>query len=269
MKTFISRLSSASLPSTTASVLRLSVSTSVFLPVLIAALLILPASCARRPLDTDPYIAENDLPDIVQCIPAPPTEDSPEFAYDQIRYEWGKQQRKNPERLAMAVRDAVWSLDTTLAIMSVPFGLEVSAEGTPEIYEVLVRGITTIEIIRFRPKAHYFRIRPFAFYGEPSVFPEDDDWLATEGSYPSGHTIRTWACAMLMAEINPASAEAVFARAWDAGESRVIAGCHWQSDIDASRPVASIGYARLQTSKEFRRQMARAQREFRRLSARR
>ena len=74
---------------------------------------------------------------------------------------------------------------------------------------------------------------------------------------------------MLMEEINPASAEAVFARAWDAGESRVIAGCHWQSDVDASRPVASIGYARLQTSKEFRRQMARAQREFRRLSARR
>ena len=69
-----------------------------------------------------------------------------------------------------------------------------------------------------------------------------------------------------MAEINPACAEAVFARAWASGESRVISGCHWQSDVDASRPVASIGYARLQTSAAFRAQMALAQEEFRKMS---
>lgn len=228
------------------------------------------AGCAQNSPQTQssespqPYIAEELLPDVVQCVPAPPAFNSPEFEYDSIRYEWGKAQRANPERLAEAVRDAIWSLDTTLAIMSVPFGKEVSPEKTPEIYNVLTRGITTIEIIRFRPKAYYFRIRPFAYFKEPSIFPEDDDWLATEGSYPSGHTIRAWACALLMAEINPENAEAIYARAWAAGESRVIAGCHWQSDVDASRPVASIGYARLQTSREFRRDMARAQREFRR-----
>ena len=123
----------------------------------------------------------------------------------------------------------------------------------------------TIENIRFRPKAHYFRIRPFAYFKEPSIFPQDDEWLATEGSYPSGHTIRAWACALLMSQINPATAEAVFARAWLSGESRVISGCHWQSDVDASRPVAGIGFARLQTSSEFQKDMARAQAELRKL----
>ena len=68
-----------------------------------------------------------------------------------------------------------------------------------------------------------------------------------------------------MAEINPDAAEAIFARAWAYGESRIISGCHWQSDIDASRPVASIGYAVLQTSDEFRAQMKKAQKEFRKL----
>ncbi|MBO4536047.1 MAG: phosphatase PAP2 family protein, partial [Bacteroidales bacterium] len=86
-------------------------------------------------------------------------------------------------------------------------------------------------------------------------------------SYPSGHTIRAWACALLMAEINPAAAEAVYARAWASGESRVISGCHWQSDVDVTRLAASIGYSRLQTSASFRAQMALAQDEFRRLSA--
>ena len=209
-----------------------------------------------------PYIPENEMPDVVQCVPAPPENPSPDFDHDVLRYIWGKEQRRDSLRLAMAVRDAVWDLDTTITILSEPFGIKLSKEGTPAIYEVLTRGVTTIESIRIKPKAHYFRIRPFAYFKEPSIFPQDDEWLATEGSYPSGHTIRAWACAMLMAQIHPETAEAVFNRAWKSGESRVISGCHWQSDVDASRPVASIGYARLQTSREFQEQMLKAQAEY-------
>ena len=215
----------------------------------------------------EPYIPEDEMPDVVRIVPAPPADPSPDFDLDILRYMWGKQQRKDPARLEMAVRDAVWSLDTTLVILGEPFGLEISREKTPAIYEVLTRGVTTIEVIRFKPKAHYFRIRPFAYFQEPSIFPQDDEWLSGEGSYPSGHTIRAWACALLMAQINPLRAEAVFHRAWLSGESRVISGCHWQSDVDASRPVAGIGYSRLQTSPAFQQDMARAQEEFRRLSS--
>ena len=215
----------------------------------------------------EPYIPEDEMPDVVKVLPAPPADPSPDFDYDIHRYAWGKQQRKDTERLQMAVRDAIWSMDTTLAILGEPFGLKISKEETPAIYEVLTRGVTTIENIRFRPKAHYFRTRPFAYFKEPSIFPQDDEWLAKEGSYPSGHTIRAWACALLMAQINPAAAESVFARAWLSGESRVISGCHWQSDVDASRPVAGMGYSRLQNSPEFQRDMASARREFSILSA--
>ena len=216
-------------------------------------------------LAQEPYIPQDQMPDVVLCIPAPPQNPSTEFDHDILRYMWGKEQRKNPARLEMAIRDAIWSLDTTLVILGEPFGLKISKTQTPAIYEVLTRGVTTIENIRFKPKAHYFRIRPFAYFGEPSIFPQDDEWLAQEGSYPSGHTIRAWACAMLMAQLNPATAEAVYARAWESGESRVISGCHWQSDVDASRPVAGIGFAHLQTSAEFQKQMARAREELKKL----
>lgn len=233
--------------------------------------LILPAllcwSAAFAQEDIVPYIPQDKLPDVVQILPAPPQDPSADFDYDILRYMWGKQQRKDSLRLAMAVRDAVWNLDTTIVILSEPFGLKISKADTPAIYNVLSRGVTTIEGIRVKPKAHYFRIRPFAYFQEPSIFPQDDDWLAKEGSYPSGHTIRAWACAMVMAQINPAAAEAVFARAWESGVSRVISGCHWQSDVDASRPVASIGYSKLQTSQEFLIDMALAQAEFERIMA--
>ncbi|MBO4340157.1 MAG: phosphatase PAP2 family protein [Bacteroidales bacterium] len=230
--------------------------------VLEALCLICISSCALAQEEYVPYIPEDKLPDVVQCVPAPPQENSEEFEYDVLRYKWGKEQRKDSARLEMAVRDAVWSMDTTLVIIGENFGLKISNTETPAIYEVLTRGITTIENIRFRPKAYYFRIRPFAYFKEPSIFPQDDQWLAAEGSYPSGHTIRAWACALLMAQINPACSEAVFARAWLSGESRVISGCHWQSDVDASRPVASIGYAYLQSSADFQKQMAKAREEF-------
>lgn len=213
-----------------------------------------------------PYILEEQMPDAVQVVPAPPADPSTGFDYDILRYMWGKQQRRDSVRLAMAVRDAVWNMDTTLAILGEPFGMKISREETPAIYRVLTRGITTIENIRFRPKAYYFRIRPFAYFKEPSIFPQDDEWLSTEGSYPSGHTIRAWACALLMCQINPAAAEAVFARAWKSGESRVISGCHWQSDVDASRPVAGIGYSYLQSNLDFQRDMILAREEFHRLN---
>ena len=135
-----------------------------------------------------------------------------------MRYMWGKTQRLDPERLAIAKLDAVWDLDTLRTIYSVPFGMEISPEKTPEIYRAFVNGVSTIEQIRFRPKAHYFRMRPYARFKEESIFPQDDAWLATEGSYPSGHTIRAWSAALVLSEINPDAAEALFARAFVSGE---------------------------------------------------
>lgn len=232
---------------------------------LIWSLLLLLQFSALAQQTFKPYMPEDQMPDVVKVLPAPPADPSPAFDYDVLRYMWGKQQRRDSLRLAMAVRDAIWDLDTTIVILGEHFGHKISKEGTPAIYNVLTRGVTTIEAIRIKPKAHHFRIRPFVYFNEPSIFPQDDEWLSKEGSYPSGHTIRAWACALLMSQINPATAEAVFARAWESGESRVISGCHWQSDVNASRPTADMGYARLQTCPEFQRDMARAQEELRRL----
>ena len=127
-------------------------------------------------------------------------------------------------------------------------------------------GIGTIEQIRVAPKAHYMRLRPFVVFNEPSLNPDEDEELSGEGSYPSGHTIRGWACALMLAEVNPDAAEAIYARGWMYGENRVIAGAHWQSDVDASRAAASIAYAKINTNKKFRRQVAKARAEFSRLT---
>lgn len=210
------------------------------------------------------YLTTEELPDLIQCLPAPPQKGSPAFKYDVKRYQWGKEQRKDPARAEMAYKDALWTYDALLGQFASAFGLVVSKEGTPQIWKLMETSLRTIDQIRVAPKAYFHRIRPFEYFKE-STSTGEDDILRGEGSYPSGHTIRSWLTALLLSEINPASANAVFKRAWQYGESRVVAGAHWQSDVDASRLAASIGYSRLQTSPAFRAQMSLAQEEFRRL----
>lgn len=212
-----------------------------------------------------PYLTTEQLPDLIKCLPAPPAFDSPEFSYDVIRYQWGKLQREDEERAAIARRDAVWSYDNLLAEFNVPFGLTISKTETPEIWKLLETSLVTTDQMRIEPKRYYNRIRPYVLYKEHMLTyeaEEDEVTLGKEGSYPSGHTMRAWTVAFLLTEINPARADTLFARAWMYSESRVIVGAHWQSDVDATRVGAGIGYAALHTSGEFLKQLVKAKAEF-------
>ncbi len=211
------------------------------------------------------YFTTDQLPDLIQSLPAPPDSLSHGFAYDVMQYQWGKAQRPDSVRAEMARRDAVWTYEALLGELAGPFGLALSKETTPAIWTVLVNSLATTDQMRVAPKAFYHRRRPFEVFNEKMLTGEEAA-LSGEGSYPSGHTMRGWTAALLLAQINPAAADGLYARAWKYGESRVIAGAHWQSDVDVTRVAASIGFSRLQTSDRFQAEMARAQEEFRRLT---
>ena len=227
----------------------------------IALATILAAMTLNAQNEVQPYFTVDQMPDLIKCLPAPPAFDSPEFANDMMRYAWGKQQRLDPERAEIAKRDAVWSYEALLAEFDVPFGLHMSPEDTPEIWKLMVTSLSTTDPIRVAPKAFYHRQRPFERFQDKMLTDEEAE-LAGEGSYPSGHTMRGWTAALLLAEINPAASDTIFARGWMYGESRVIVGAHWQSDVDASRVAASIAYCTLHASPDFREQMAKAQNEY-------
>ena len=210
----------------------------------------------------DTYFTIDQMPDLVKCLPAPPDTADTAFANDVMRYQWGKTMRSDAKIAARADRDAIWVMDTLVAVFSEPFGLKITPKETPAIYKVLTKGIYTGQLIRVRPKAHFHRQRPFEYFNEHVLNSWEEEELRGEGSYPSGHTIRGWLAALILSEINPAAANALYARAWDYGVSRVISGAHWQSDVDASRPAGSIAYSLLQTSPEFRREMDQAKKEF-------
>jgi acid phosphatase (class A) len=102
-------------------------------------------------------------------------------------------------------------------------------------------------------------------YREATAVPVEEEELRHSGSYPSGHSARGWAIALVLAEINPANQDAILKRGLDYGESRVIAGYHYQSDVDAARLAASAAVARLHADDAFAKQMVKAKKEFARI----
>ena len=213
------------------------------------------------------YFTAADMPNLVKMNMCPPDSTSPQFAYDVTRYMWGKQQRLNKERAEIAYRDCVWGLETIINEFSEPFGLQISLKGTPEIYKLLNDALMTCDYVGHTPKKHFMRRRPFMVFNEPSLKPEDEPSLRQDGSWPSGHTILGYSAALLLTEINPDRADTIMARGLMYGESRVIVGAHWQSDVDAGRLAASMAVAKLHTSDRFLKQMALARQEFKKCVA--
>ena len=230
----------------------------------LAALLLLSCGVARsQQLDETPYLTPEEVPNAVVFLPAPPEPGSSQFLYDLSQYYWGKEQRKDPERAAKAIREAVYEVPDMIPQFSAVFGMEITPEATPAIYRLLCRGVFTIRMSADAPKAAYMRTRPYAYFNEPTLVPEEEEDLRTNGSYPSGHTIKAWGMALLLCEIDPGTQDALFKLAYEWGQSRVIAGYHWQSDIDASRMLAAACYARLHTCPAFLADLAAAQEEYR------
>ena len=212
-----------------------------------------------------PYVQLEQLPRLIEIMPAPPAFDSPEFANDVVRYGWGKQQREDSLRVAQAIADAEWHDQAKFFLLwKDAFGLEITETGTPEIWKLLITSLATTDPMRKEPKAFYQRQRPFERFND-SMPSHEEDMLRGEGSYPSGHSLRGWGLSLLLAQIAPERANEIFKRGWDYGNSRVIVGAHWQSDVDASRTAASIGFCALQNSEAFLAQMKKAQAEYRKI----
>ena len=72
------------------------------------------------------YFTTAEMPDMLRFLPAPPDTIGALFAHDIMQYMWGKTMRLDPERAAIAIRDAEYSLECIIREFSEPFGLQIS-----------------------------------------------------------------------------------------------------------------------------------------------
>lgn len=82
-------------------------------------------------------------------------------------------------------------------------------------------------------------------------------------AYPSGHS--TWGAmtAMLLAEMIPEKRAELYARGWEYGDSRMVGGVHYRSDVEAGRTQAAIVIGLMMANPRFHEDLARARDELR------
>lgn len=210
------------------------------------------------------YFTKAQLPNMANILPAPPAFESSRFVADQSQYLWGKLMRLDEARCAQAKRDAVYSMETIIEEFGDIFGLKITKEDTPEIYSILQDVCASCDSIYSDAKAYFNRMRPYTYYNEGTIVPEKEEKHRFEGSYPSGHTVLGWTSALLLADINtsPKAMEGLLTRGYEFGQSRVIAGYHWQSDVDAGRMAGTVLYQLIRNHERFIGQLAKARAEF-------
>lgn len=206
-----------------------------------------------------------DMPNSLELLPGPPDAASIAFLYDKARYDWGKSLR-NTERGEQAFLDARVEGQDLPNAYSEAFGIAINPENTPEIYRLIVGMREDAGDLATREaKQYYNRPRPYAFFGEDTCNPEQQAELSTNGSYPSGHSSLGWATALVLAELNPDRQDEILERGFQMGESRVICGYHFQSDVDAGRITGAGCVARLHADPHFTKQLEKAKQEFAKL----
>lgn len=187
----------------------------------------------------------------------PPATDSLVGRADRQRFEETRALEGSP-RWSLATQDADLSRGV-LHRFSCAVGAQIG-DGTPTLKRLLYKLQFDVRDVGNVPKDHYARPRPLIGNDKPLCV-KREAWMATNGSYPSGHSMIGWGWALVLSELAPDRAEALMENARDYGESRVICGVHYESDVEAGRLLGSAMVAREHAEPAFKADLAGAKRE--------
>ena len=207
------------------------------------------------------YVKEGmpPLPDASNFLPAPTDENDTKFVSDSCMYEWGKTFR-GTLRGDTAIADAGYAISYFLKRFSPAFNQNLTPETHPQLTQLLLSAMIAGNQSIQKAKKKHARRRPYHHFSEGTPIPHDeypDDFT----SYPSGHAVRAWMAAMALTAVSPEHANEIMRIGYEIGQSRVILGFHYQSDVDAARLAASATFARLCAEKDFHKAIEKAQKE--------
>jgi len=189
----------------------------------------------------------------------PPTPDSPRGKADRAIFETTRKLVGTPA-WDKAIADADLSGAHGFKSFSCAAGVTISPQATPALATLLLR-MTDDASTLYRPaKAAFQRKRPPVGNTKPICVPRED-WIQTDGSYPSGHGLIGWSWALVISEVAPQHASAVLARGREFGDSRIVCGVHFQSDIEAGRYLGSAMVSRLHQDAAFMADLEKAKAE--------
>ncbi|WEK40083.1 MAG: Ca2+-dependent phosphoinositide-specific phospholipase C [Candidatus Brevundimonas colombiensis] len=201
------------------------------------------------------YLSPADRPDLTQVLAPPPAPGSPrDRANAEIFRETRALQGGARWRLATADVDGDKYDHFAQAL-----GVRLTPETAPVLTALLDRSGNDRSVVGLA-KDYWGTKRPYIGTDLP-ICEAKSDHLAGNPDYPSGHSAHGMHIAMILAELAPQRADALYARGREFAESRFICGSHSYSAVEAGILSGAVLYGAEQRSETFRRDMEAARAE--------
>jgi acid phosphatase (class A) len=191
------------------------------------------------------YLPPADV-DLTVLLGPPPDRNSPQEQSDEKKIAEVLANRSDAD-LARAAADAHRSIFVFADVL----GNRFSAQSVPLTEMLFKRVASDTEALVNDAKAYFARPRPA-------------DARQSHGSYPSGHAAFAACAAILLSQMVPEKRQALFERAGLFAQSRVIAGVHYPSDVEAGWISGTVIAAALMRRPQFRDDFTAAKAEMRR-----
>jgi acid phosphatase (class A) len=202
-----------------------------------------------RPPVVAGYLRPEQRPDHTVFLPPPPAPESVLGTADMAVYRTTRA-LEGSARWQLAAHDAGIAQSDLFGDFKCSLGVELGAVQAPAVTRLLTRASADLFPLIGASKEYYKRPRPYLVEKAPlCIVPSEE--LTRGGAYPSGHAAAGWLYALLLAEAAPDHTAAIMGRGRAFGESRVVCGVHYLSDIEGGRTLASALVAALNGSAEF------------------
>jgi len=214
--------------------------------------------------------------DIIQLLPPPPAQDSPEQQADLAAVLDAQRAAHADGSIAHAVADVQQSCGR----FSDALGEDLTSQRDASVLEFLDQTARRGALISGPAKRFWKRTRPYAFsaqverlgdmspqWGSPPAIDVgatakaggqiSADALA-HSSYPSGHATFGTVCTIFLVAMVPEKRAALFARNRDYEHSRMVMGAHFPSDLEAGRIAGTLAAELLLQDRQVQRELAAA-----------
>jgi acid phosphatase (class A) len=176
------------------------------------------------------YLSPSSV-DLVHILAPPPPVDSAAGKAD-LQAVWEAQRTRTPAEVASAQADAQISVFRFAEVIGPGF----KPEKLPFTSKFFDRISADSKQVIIAAKAYFNRPRPFVT--DPKVQPIVKE--PANASYPSGHATFAYTDGIILANMLPEKASAIFERAQVYAHNRVVGGVHYPTDVEAGRISGSI-----------------------------
>jgi acid phosphatase (class A) len=206
--------------------------------------------------------------DIVALLPPPPAANSPAQAADLAAVVRAQRTARAAGTLQRAVDDAQMSCARLQDVL----GPELQSAAAREALRTIQAGAAAVSGVVQPAKMYWKRPRPFIVSKEVTPLADmalgvnraqrnersSPSYVRDHTSYPSGHSTFGMACGLLLAQAIPERRAELIARGRLYGESRMIVGAHFPTDVLAGQVSATLGVALLLQNASFLQQFQEA-----------